>query len=179
MRAAADVLQAHRPAIAVTVLVALDSCTDGSTAVASPLAGVDRRIHLLQVTFRNVGGSRRAGIRAALRGSTGKGLPYASPQLWLANTDADSCVPENWLLRQVELADRGADAVLGTVEPDPESTDKDLLRRWHARHRLGEDHPHVHALIPPGSGRQAGPMPARRRDSEPICGRSQGNQRPF
>jgi glycosyltransferase involved in cell wall biosynthesis len=144
VRAAADVLQAHRPAIAVTIVVALDSCTDGSTAVVSRLARVDRRISLLQVTFRSVGGSRRAGIRAALLGSAGKGLPYASPHLWLANTDADSCVPEDWLLRQVELADRGADAVLGTVEPDPEGTDKDLLRRWHARHPLGEDHPHVH-----------------------------------
>ncbi len=144
VRAAADVLQAQRPAVAVTVLVVLDSCTDGSRAVASRLAAGDRRISLLQVTFRSVGGSRRAGIRAALRGSAGDGRPGASPQLWLANTDADSCVPEDWLLRQVELADRGADAVLGTVEPDPEGTDRDLLRRWHARHPLGEDHPHVH-----------------------------------
>jgi glycosyltransferase involved in cell wall biosynthesis len=144
VRAAADVLQAHRPAITVTILVVLDSCTDGSSAVAARLAAVDRRISLLQVTFRSVGGSRRAGIRAALLGSAGDGLRYASPQLWLANTDADSFVPTDWLLRQVELADGGADAVLGTVEPDPESTDGDILRRWHLRHPLGEDHPHVH-----------------------------------
>ncbi|MCU1435567.1 MAG: glycosyl transferase [Pseudarthrobacter sp.] len=141
--AAADALQAQRPAVAVSILVALDSCTDGSSAVASRFAAADHRISLLQVTFRSVGGSRRAGIRAAL-GRTGTGLPDDSPQLWLANTDADSCVPENWLLRQLELADNGADAVLGTVEPDPESTDGDLLRRWHLRHPLGEDHPHVH-----------------------------------
>jgi glycosyltransferase involved in cell wall biosynthesis len=144
VRAAADVLQAHRPAIEVKILVTLDSCTDGSAAVASRLAGVDRRITALHVSFRSVGGTRRAGIRAALRQSVGTSSQYASPELWLANTDADSCVPENWLLRQVELADRGADAVLGTVEPDPENTDGGLLRRWHAKHPLGEDHPHVH-----------------------------------
>lgn len=144
VRAAADVLQEHRPAIDVTVLAALDSCTDASMAVAARVAAVDSRISLLQVSFRNVGGSRRAGIHTALQADSGGGLPYASPQLWLANTDADSRVPENWLLRQVELADCGADAVLGTVEPDPETTDGDLLRRWHIRHRLGEGHPHVH-----------------------------------
>jgi glycosyltransferase involved in cell wall biosynthesis len=141
---AADVLQARRPDTAVSVLVALDSCTDGSAAVAADLAAADSRISLLQIAFRSVGGSRRAGNRAALRVSSEQGLPYASPQLWLANTDADSCVPESWLLRQLELADGGADAVLGTVEPDPEGTESELLRRWHARHRLGENHAHVH-----------------------------------
>ncbi|MET4145199.1 glycosyltransferase [Arthrobacter sp. UYCo732] len=144
VRAAADVLQGQRPAIAVTILVVLDSCTDNSGQVAAKFARMDSRNSLLRVAFRSVGGSRRAGIRTVLLASLEKGLPDASPQLWLANTDADSCVPENWLLRQVELADRGADAVLGTVEPDPESTDGEVLRRWHARHPLGEDHPHVH-----------------------------------
>jgi glycosyltransferase involved in cell wall biosynthesis len=143
-RTAADALQAHRPDTDVSILVVLDNCTDASAAVASQVAAVDPRVSSLQVTFRSVGGSRRAGIRAALLASSEKGLPYASPQLWLANTDADSCVPRNWLVRQLELAHRGADAVLGTVEPDPESTEGDLLRRWHARHPLGENHAHVH-----------------------------------
>jgi glycosyltransferase involved in cell wall biosynthesis len=144
VRTAADALQAHNPNTAVSILVALDSCTDASAAVASHVAAVDRRISSLQVTFRSVGGSRRAGNRGALLASNEKGLPYASPEVWLANTDADSCVPENWLLRQVELACRGADAVLGTVEPDPEGMEGELLRRWHARHQLGENHAHVH-----------------------------------
>lgn len=144
VRTAANALQAQRPDTAVSVLLALDSCTDGSAAFAAHLAAVDRRFSPLQVRFRSVGGSRRAGIRAALLASHEQGLPYASPQLWLANTDADSCVPEHWLLRQLELADGGADAVLGTVEPDPEGTESELLRRWHARHRLGENHAHVH-----------------------------------
>lgn len=140
--AAADALQHSQPDTDVAIVVVLDACTDGSGAVAARFAAADRRITLLPVGFRSVGRSRRAGINLLLAG----GLPdrAGAGRVWLANTDADSCVPENWLLGQVELADRGADAVLGTVEPDPVGMDGELLRRWHARHPLGEDHPHVH-----------------------------------
>lgn len=140
--AAADALQHSQPDTDVAIVVVLDACTDGSGAVAARFAAADRRITLLPVGFRSVGRSRRAGITLLLAG----GLPdrAGAGRVWLANTDADSCVPENWLLGQVELADRGADAVLGTVEPDPVGMDGELLRRWHARHPLGEDHPHVH-----------------------------------
>jgi glycosyltransferase involved in cell wall biosynthesis len=148
VRAAANVLQATRPNTSVAVVVVLDSCTDNSGTVAARFAAMDRRITLLQVTFRSVGRSRRAGIGRLRAGRLPDGASAARPQadarLWLANTDADSRVPENWLLAQVELADRGADAVLGTVEPDPEGMDTELLRRWHRRHVLGENHPYVY-----------------------------------
>jgi cellulose synthase/poly-beta-1,6-N-acetylglucosamine synthase-like glycosyltransferase len=146
--AAADVLQHSHPDTDVAIVAVLDACTDGSGAVVARFAASDRRITLLPVVFRSVGRSRRAGINLLLTGllpdRAGPGRPQTSKRVWLANTDADSCVPENWLLRQVELADRGADAVLGTVEPDPAGMDGELLRRWHARHPLGEDHPHVY-----------------------------------
>lgn len=147
VRAAADVLQGIRPDTDVTIVVVLDSCTDNSEAVAARFAAADRRITLLRVPFRSVGKSRVAGIGAVLNGRfmqyVGADLPHTAGTLWLANTDADSCVPEGWLLRQVELADSGADAVLGTVEPDAKGMDSELLKRWHVRHRLGEDHPYV------------------------------------
>ncbi|MCO4238256.1 glycosyltransferase family 2 protein [Pseudarthrobacter raffinosi] len=146
--AAADALQHSQPDTDVAIVVVLDACTDSSGAVAAHIAAADRRITLLPVAFRSVGRSRRAGINLLLTGrlpdSAGADRPQTAGRVWLANTDADSCVPENWLLRQVELADGGADAVLGTVEPDPEGMDGELLRRWHARHPLREEHPHVH-----------------------------------
>lgn len=151
--AAADALQYSKPDTDIAIVVVLDACTDGSGAVAAHFAAVDRRFTLLPVAFRSVGRSRRAGINLLLagplpdragEGRAGARRPRTAESIWLANTDADSCVPENWLLRQVELADRGADAVLGTVEPDPAGMDGELLRRWHARHPLGEDHPHVY-----------------------------------
>ena len=53
-------------------------------------------------------------------------------------------MPENWLVRQLEFAESGADAVLGSVEPDPAGMDPEVLRRWLERHPFEEDHPHVY-----------------------------------
>jgi hypothetical protein len=148
VRAAADALRASRPRVGVAIAIVLDSCTDGSRGVAARFAAADSRISVLEVGFRSVGKSRRAGIEALLA------APSPSPpdpaagasaaRFWLANTDADSCVPVNWLQRQVELADAGSDAVLGSVEPDPDGMDPEILRRWHARHPHEEHHAHVY-----------------------------------
>jgi glycosyltransferase involved in cell wall biosynthesis len=147
VRAAADALQSSRPGLDLAIVVVLDSCTDNSSAVAARIAASDPRVSLCHVAFRSVGRSRRAGIRTFLNGrhkpGAEEGIAAATTTLWLANTDADSHVPEDWLVRQVMLADRGADAVLGTVEPDAAGMDGELLRRWHLRHTLAEDHPHV------------------------------------
>ena len=146
IRAAADALQASQPGVGASVVVVLDSCTDGSRGVAARFAATDTRISVLEVGFRSVGKSRRAGIEALLAGRPPLQPPPAgasAAELWLANTDADSCVPVNWLQRQVELADAGADAVLGSVEPDPDGMDPEILGRWHARHPREEHHAHV------------------------------------
>lgn len=63
-------------------------------------------------------------------------------QIWIANTDADSQVPGNWLTAQVALARRGVDLMLGTTEP--QGADPSLLALWRARHTFEEGHPHVH-----------------------------------
>ncbi|HJW01207.1 MAG TPA: glycosyltransferase [Arthrobacter sp.] len=158
VRVAANALQAGQPHVGVTMVVVLDSCTDGSRRIAARFAAADTRLSMLEVAFRNVGKSRRAGIEALLASrpvaacpsaarpsSAGPySLPLPGPRLWLANTDADSCVPVNWLQRQVGLADAGADAVLGTVEPDPDGMDPEILRRWRARHPFEENHAHVY-----------------------------------
>lgn len=144
VRTAADLLQQHHPAVGVSFVVVLDGCTDNSASVAAGFAKADSRCTLVEVAFRSVGKSRRAGIRALLTGAAGAQVRAAAQQLWLANTDADSHVPANWLLRQLELADAGADAVLGSVEPEPDGMDPELLRRWHAMHPFEEDHPNVY-----------------------------------
>lgn len=147
VRAAADALQASRPHIGATVVIVLDSCTDGSRTMAERFAAADTRITVLEVGFRSVGKSRRAGIEALLAARPPSQPPPAgasATRLWLANTDADSCVPVNWLQHQVQLADAGADAVLGSVEPDPDGMDPEILRRWHARHPREEHHAHVY-----------------------------------
>lgn len=143
IRAAADALQACQSGVGVAIVVVLDTCTDNSLEMAARAAAADTRITLLEVAFRSVGKSRRAGI-GTLLAACPLSAGAASRRLWLANTDADSCVPVDWLQRQVALADAGADAVLGSVEPDPDGMDAEILRRWHARHPFEEDHAHVY-----------------------------------
>lgn len=148
--AAAGRVGAELPGVAVQVVLVLDSCTDQSLQMAETFAGEDDCRRILPVSYRSVGSSRRAGVDAALAAAVrtadagGTAADEALRGVWLANTDADSCVPEHWLVRQLELAAAGADAVLGTVQPDPSSTHHELLARWHARHVFLEHHTHVY-----------------------------------
>src|SRR5690606_11862809 len=57
--------------------------------------------------------------------------------VWIANTDADSTVPADWLEQQVKLADAGYDAILGSVVPDPDEYPSDLQERWASAHPAG------------------------------------------
>jgi len=151
LQRSAGALHRVRPDVDVRMTVVLDSCTDGSAAIAAGFAAADPRFSALEVSFRSAGASRAAGVRAS-----GIGVPRLRPpgqrwtqplwagRTWLANTDADSRVPENWLVRQLEFAEAGADAVLGSVEPDPAGMDPDVLRRWRERHPFHEDHPHIY-----------------------------------
>nr|WP_315897986.1 glycosyltransferase [Arthrobacter sp. UKPF54-2] len=146
---AADELQRQRPGIAVSVTVVLDSCTDSSAAITAGYADADPRFSALEVRLRSAGASRAAGIRNAVLGGRRapgqRSRPAPWPgRTWIANTDADSQVPVNWLVRQLEFAEAGADAVLGSVEPDPVGMDPELLRRWLERHPFEENHPHIY-----------------------------------
>jgi glycosyltransferase involved in cell wall biosynthesis len=154
LQAAAQALAERRPSVTVGITVVLDHCTDGSADIAARIAATDERFSVLHQTFRNAGASRAAGVAAAL-GHGPPRLENTIPEspgperpglggIWLASTDADSRVPENWLWRQLELADAGWDVVLGSVEPDPRGMDPEVLRRWRSRHPVQERHPHVY-----------------------------------
>jgi glycosyltransferase involved in cell wall biosynthesis len=149
LQQSADALHRVRPDVVVRATVVLDSCTDGSAAIAAGYAAADPRVSVLAVGYRSAGASRAAGVRAAgigvarSLGRRGSASPLAG-RTWLANTDADSRVPEKWLVRQLEFAEAGADAVLGSVEPDPAGMDPELLRRWREHHPFHEDHPHIY-----------------------------------
>ncbi len=144
LQAAAQALAERRPEAAVGITVVLDHCTDGSADIAARVAAVDQRFRVIHQTFRNAGASRAAGVAAAL-GRTRPCLEGTCLEsTWLASTDADSRVPENWLWRQLELADAGWDVVLGSVEPDPRGMDPDVLRTWRIRHPADERHTHVY-----------------------------------
>lgn len=189
LRGAAEVLGWRRPATALGITVVLDHCSDRSAEIAARFAGsnagLGTGVRVLNRRFRNAGASRAAGVAAALRGAgTGKverpghlettaTVETAEPQeypvpldnTWLANTDADSRVPEDWLLRQLEFADAGWDVVLGSVEPDATGMDPELLRSWRLRHPLEERHGNVYGAnlgVRASAYRHAGGFPPLR-----------------
>jgi hypothetical protein len=134
--AAVTHLRELRPGTGTTVVVALDRCVDGS-ARAATRPGVEA----VGVDLGAVGPARRAAVEVGLARAAASGVPPR--HTWLAGTDADCVVPEDWLVQQLALAEAGADLVVGTVVPD-DVVDPGVLRAWRARHELHEGHRHVH-----------------------------------
>lgn len=128
-------LLAARPWVRCGVTVVLDRCTDASALVAGGF-GVD----LVESQWGKVGAARRQGIErlAALTRDA------AADQVWVACTDADTRVPEVWLLDQVLRAEQGAELLVGAVLPDPGDADPDVARLWRERHHTSAAGEHVH-----------------------------------
>jgi glycosyltransferase involved in cell wall biosynthesis len=119
--------------IAVRTVVVLDSCQDRTAVIAA----ASREVQTVAITAGSAGAARRAGVSVALAGAGPPG------ELWLANTDADSQVPVNWLSGMVTEARLGAHVVLGTVVPGPDLGPR-IRAEWLSRHHLRDGHPHVH-----------------------------------
>lgn len=122
------------PGVSTRVVVVLDSWTTDPDVATRIVRGVDS----ITVAHGSVGPSRAAGVewvRNSLR---------ADPRhVWVANTDADTVVPEDWLDRQLDFAARGVGLVIGSAAPDHRRVAPGLLRAWLDRHHLVEDHSHV------------------------------------
>jgi hypothetical protein len=124
----------RRPLVSTRVVVVLDACRDDTAGVVGRHPGTES----LALSSRCVGVARAAGVAHLLRTAAAR-----SGDVWLASTDADSQVPVDWLSGMLELAERGAQLVLGTVLPGPELQPAQA-RTWLSQHVLREDHPHIH-----------------------------------
>lgn len=137
----ARALTSQQPHVTVSVVVVLDGCRDGSAREAAAVdwpADLDRP-YVLETEPRGVGAARAAGAEHLLARAREVGVGPAST--WLAGTDADSTVPEQWLPAQVAAADDGFGARLGTVVL---SARDQLAARWTEQQQHVEGHPHVH-----------------------------------
>ncbi|TKV58277.1 glycosyltransferase [Nakamurella flava] len=140
----AVMVSAAAVAVPVSVIVVADRCTDATAERAAAFTPVSpgRSVTVVASRAGQVGAARDEGVRSALRCAVAGG---AEPRrVWIACTDADSRVPSDWLAVHVEIADSGADLVLGTVRPDPADLPSALLESWWRRHLLTDGHPHVH-----------------------------------
>jgi len=117
------------------IVVVADSCVDRTAEIARSFASVT----VVEVDAAGVGEARRLGVFAAL-----SQVETPLERLWIANTDADSVVPANWISLQERLAESGADAVVGTVRPRASDLSADELARWHRSHDDGQAIGHVH-----------------------------------
>ncbi len=125
-----------RVAMPVSVVVVLDACADDTAEVCAryPVSRVATDVH-------NVGRARHIG---ALHHLGGEDEPSA---VWLANTDADTEVPPDWLVDQVRLADQGADVVAGLVALSDAGRTEPLVGAFaddYRRKIRAASHDHVH-----------------------------------
>ena len=78
------------------------------------------------------------GVRFALARS--RSLPERT---WIANTDADTLVPRDWLVRHHRLGS-DHDLVLGTVRPTITADNTERLQLWSTAYMPDDGHHHVH-----------------------------------
>jgi GT2 family glycosyltransferase len=125
----------EHPEVTVTVVFALDRCTDTSSEVIE--SGGYRWVESLRV---GVGAARATGVAAALADLG----TFAGHRILISCTDADSIVPSDWLTQQIELANGGADVIVGGVRPNPGDLDHERERAWELTHRDDQALGHVH-----------------------------------
>ena len=129
--AATQWLRVKRPDVQVSVMVVLDSCVDGSAAAVDAHPGT----LAAHTSAGNVGTARQVGVRR---------LAVTTAPDWFAMTDADSAVPVDWLVHQVDAATSGAHLLLGTVVPDDTEITPSQFARWQTRHSDGDGHGYIY-----------------------------------
>jgi cellulose synthase/poly-beta-1,6-N-acetylglucosamine synthase-like glycosyltransferase len=123
------------------IVVVADSCSDGTAALARN--ALDGCGAVLECETGSAGAARRLGAAAVLEHFG----DVPSSTLWLANTDADSHVPADWLRQHLEFARDGDIAVAGIVQIEAHCVEsrrvQEVLRD---SYQLGSDgsHTHVH-----------------------------------
>lgn len=128
------------PGVTGDIVLAADSCTDRTAAVARALLGGAGLV--VQDRAGSVGAARALAAEKALARAAAP-----QPQCWLANTDADCIVPPDWLTLQLRFAARGWQAVAGIIDVDHfrehDPVVRERFRLTYPTHPDGT-HPNVH-----------------------------------
>jgi glycosyltransferase involved in cell wall biosynthesis len=122
------------------IVVAVDSSTDGTLQIARKM--VKGYGTVVTTEAGSVGRARALAAEVMLQR-----YPGPLDRCWLANTDADCCVPVAWLSDQLMLAADNIDAIAGTVDVDSfgEHT-PGVDERFRNSYLIYPDgsHPHIH-----------------------------------
>jgi glycosyltransferase involved in cell wall biosynthesis len=111
-----SIFRLKNSALRTHVVVVLDSCRDSSDDIArSWKEKIDQtlafEVSIVETDGENVGRARALGCEHVLAEFSS----IALDQVWLANSDADTRVPPDWLLAQIRQRDSGVDAWAGRV----------------------------------------------------------------
>jgi glycosyltransferase involved in cell wall biosynthesis len=126
--------------VATDVIVAVDSSTDLTWEIAEQM--LSGRGYVIVTEAAVVGRTRALAAETALERYHG-----SLRQCWLANTDADCCVPETWLVDQLAVASQDVDAIAGTVDVDSfHDHGIGIAEQFRKTYLIYADgtHPHVH-----------------------------------
>lgn len=126
---------------ALWVVVVADACTDRTAFRARNAVGSCGEV--LECNARSPGTARQLGVAAALRHFESA----EASRIWIANTDADSRVPQDWLDHHLRLAEQGVAAIAGIVQVDNvPGHGAEVAQLLLADYEVASDgtHPHVH-----------------------------------
>ncbi len=154
------------------VIVVLDACVDRTARAVEEVAAEHPRLRLwvIEGPGQGAGPARATGMDVACA----RLEQAARPGGLIATTDADSVVAEDWLIRQLEAIEAGAEAIGGDVQLDlagaarlPEQIVRRRQRELVARTRIAAAHgPAEHAHF---SGASLGVTPRAYRAVEGMA----------
>jgi cellulose synthase/poly-beta-1,6-N-acetylglucosamine synthase-like glycosyltransferase len=130
---------AHRRRGALWIVVVADSCSDETAARARRALGDCGQV--IETDVASAGAARRLGAAAVIE----RYRHVDASCLWLANTDADSCVCPDWIDVHLRLADQGVAGVAGIVRLGADGSEEahEAFRHSYSIDADGT-HPHVH-----------------------------------
>ena len=124
----------------VLAVVAADCCRDGTAERARSTPTAHTRIIAIEGTWRGPGAARAAAVTAGLA-TCGRDVA----DVWIASTDADCVVDDDWLAAQLRHASEGSDATAGIVRLEATAPAR-LRAEFTATYAVsGDTHHHVHA----------------------------------
>ena len=103
--------------VSVGIVVVLDRCSDRSSDLVSDWRNRTAEFHdahhieIFELEAGSVGSARSAGCQALFR----EWSHAAAEDIWLATTDADSEVPQDWIAAQLRMRSEGAQVWVGAV----------------------------------------------------------------
>jgi cellulose synthase/poly-beta-1,6-N-acetylglucosamine synthase-like glycosyltransferase len=121
------------------IVVVADACSDATAQIARRELGQFGRV--LECNVRSAGTARKLGVDAVLEHFHG----VDAHSIWLANTDADTSVPVDWIDIQLAFADDGVTGVAGIVQLNTDGCVK-AHEIYRATYHIQSDgtHTHVH-----------------------------------